>query len=174
MFFSHNKSAPAYRISSDFFNKSNGLSYLESSACSPCKPEPCREQRRRTADQGLLSCAGNRGVRRSFQLTALEIQQLPVVLNSARDYLAVRTRRIALGHILYTPCTCSEPHLNSMLTKTCCLNIYLMILMYEIVIVTREMFVIKKYCRFVISPKHMRGNYFTMYSRWWRFIIRGR
>ena len=61
----------------------------------------CSEQRRRTADQGLLSCAGNRGVRRSFQLTALEIQQLPVVLNSARDYLAVRTRRIALGHILY-------------------------------------------------------------------------
>ena len=67
----------------------------------PVNPEPCREQRRRTADQGLLSCAGNRGVRRSFQLTALEIQQLPVVLNSARDYLAVCTRRIALGHILY-------------------------------------------------------------------------
>jgi hypothetical protein len=116
------------------------------------------------AIRGCFSCAGNRGVRRSFQLIALQIQQLAVVLNSARDCLAVCTRRIALGHILYVYMLGTPLEFNA--HKTCCLNIYLMILMYEIV--TKEMFVIKKYCRmlrFVISPKYMGRNYFTIYSR---------
>ena len=59
------------QISNDFLNKKNGLDHLPRKQC---LQHLCSEQRRRTADQWLLSCAGNRGVRRSFHLTALEIQ----------------------------------------------------------------------------------------------------